>query len=459
MVFGPIRTASAVTALSALLFAAIFSTVFGTGIAYGQTGDDDNNQTETQRSILRGQVASVQMSEDGDPEWIQSGIWVMRISPTDDPDAPNVNLISRMAMVMVNGSAMHRHSIYDFELDSRVVNGTNHTYEGTATVTMREGPVTGVPLVVEIINNSVVAMTIGPDEIDSHFGTGPVYGTLSEASQNAARGETGSSTGGQMPRNNATSTEPSPDPDATPAADNNTSVELEGLTRESVQYHSNATGYLVYPENSTGTLPGVVMVHEWWGLNQNIKNMAETLASEGYVVLAADMYGGEVATESSRAGQLAGSVRNNTEEAMANLNSAVAHLSSLSNVDSSRIATLGWCFGGSQTMQHALNTQQPLAATVIYYGNLVTDQQEVAKITWPVLGVFGAEDQSIPVATVDQFKAALDANNISNEVYVYDGVGHAFANPSGDNYAPEETEDAWNKTVSFLERHVKTTTA
>lgn len=440
MVFGPVRTASTVTGLSAMLFAAIFSTALGTGIAYGQT--------ETQRSILRGQVASVQMGEDGDPEWIQSGIWVMRISQTDDPDMPDVNLISRMAMVMVNGSAMHRHSIYDFELESHAVNGTNHTYEGTAIVTMREGPVTGVPLVVEIINNSVVAMTIGPDEVDSHFGTGPVYGTLSDASQNAARGGTSS---GETPRN-ATGTAPAPS--ATPA--NNTTVQLEGLKRESVPYHSNATGYLVYPENSTGALPGVVMIHEWWGLNQNIKNMAETLASEGYVVLAADMYGGEVATESGRAGQLAGSVQNNPQEAMANLNSAVAHLSSLSNVDSSRIATLGWCFGGGQTMQHALNTQQPLAATIIYYGNLVTDEQQISKISWPVLGIFGAEDQSIPVATVDQFKAALDTNNITNEVYVYDGVGHAFANPSGDNYAPEETKDAWNKTLSFLEKHVKT---
>jgi carboxymethylenebutenolidase len=106
-------------------------------------------------------------------------------------------------------------------------------------------------------------------------------------------------------------------------------------------------------------------------------------------------------------------------------------------------------------MQHALNTQQPLAATVIYYGNLVTDEQQVSKIKWPVMGVFGSEDQSISVATVDEFKAALDANNITNEVYVYDGVGHAFANPSGDNYAPDETKDAWEKTLDFLGRHVK----
>jgi carboxymethylenebutenolidase len=371
---------------------------------------------------------------------------VLRISPTDDPDAPNVNLISRMAMVMVNGSAMHRHSIYGFELQSYTVNNATQTYEGTATVTMREGPVSGVPVVVEILNNSVIALTIGPDEVESHFGTGPVYGTLSEGSQNATNETaTGRDMGqGTSTANNSTST----------ANNNNTSTQSEGLTTESVQYYSNATGFLAYPDTSTEALPGVVMVHEWWGLNQNIKDMAETLADEGYVVLAVDLYG-EVATEPDRAQELAGSVRNNQQAAIDNLNGAVAHLSSLSNVDSSKIATLGWCFGGGQTMQHALNTQQPLAATVIYYGNLVTDGQQLSKITWPVMGVFGSEDQSIPVATVDEFKAALDSNNITNEVYVYDGVGHAFANPSGDNYAPDETQDAWGKTLDFLSRHVK----
>ncbi|MGI0019298.1 MAG: dienelactone hydrolase family protein [Nitrososphaera sp.] len=417
--------------MSALLIAAA-----GKGLAYGQAGGDER---ATLPSPLRGQVSSVQMDADGNPEWIQSGIWVMRLSPTDDPDMPEVNLVSRIAMVMLNGSAMHTHRIFNFELSNYAVNGngTVHTFEGTATVTMREGPVADVPLVIEIANNSVIAMSIGPDRVDSHFGTGPVYGTLSERSQNATKAATG--------RDMAHGTSPA----------NNTSVQLEGLTRESVQYHSNSTGYLVYPEDGAGSrLPAVVMVHEWWGLNQNIKNMAETLAKEGYVVLAVDLYG-EVATEPGRAQELAGSVRNNQQAAIDNLNGAVAHLSSLSTVNSSKIATLGWCFGGGQTMQHALSAQQPLAATVIYYGNLVTDEQQVAKIKWPVMGVFGSEDQSIPVATVDEFRAALDANNITNEVYVYEGVGHAFANPSGDNYAPDETKDAWEKTLDFLGRHVR----
>lgn len=123
-------------------------------------------------------------------------------------------------------------------------------------------------------------------------------------------------------------------------------------------------------------------------------------------------------------------------------------------MDSSRIASLGWCFGGGQSLQLALNSHKPLAATVIDYGNLVTDQQQLAKITWPVLRIFGSADQSIPVSSVNQFKAALDANGTPNEIHIYEGVGRAFANPSGDNYAPKETQDAWQKTLAFLGQHL-----
>lgn len=234
---------------------------------------------------------------------------------------------------------------------------------------------------------------------------------------------------------------------------NATATELKGLTTSTVNYYGNASGYLVYPKNGSG-LPAVVMIHEWWGLNQNIKNMAEQLAREGYVVLAVDLYGGEVATEANRARELSSAVGSNPQVAIENMQAAVKHLSSLQNVNSSHIASLGWCFGGGQSLQLALNTEQPLAATVIYYGNLVTDQNELSKIDWPVLGIFGSADQSIPVDTVRQFESALDADRIENEIYIYEGVGHAFANPSGDNYAPEETADAWAKTLDFLKRHV-----
>lgn len=237
-----------------------------------------------------------------------------------------------------------------------------------------------------------------------------------------------------------------------------------GLQNQSISYFDGSSGYLVYPDtaNANGTsgqqkqkLPAVVMIHEWWGLNDHIKDMADELASEGYVVLAADLYNGEVAADPNRARELSSSVRENPEEAISNLQSAVQYLASLPNVNSSRIASLGWCFGGGQSLQLAVNSEQnPLAATVIYYGNLVNDTNQLSKINWPVLGIFGDQDQSIPVESVNAFEQALNETGITNEIYLYSGVGHAFANPSGDNYAPEETVDAWEKTLAFLKKYV-----
>src|ERR671910_972707 len=251
----------------------------------------------------------------------------------------------------------------------------------------------------------------------------------------------------------------------------NSSITLENKT---VNYFENANGYLVYPistttttsssiesnisaNNDNTTFPAVVMIHEWWVLNENIKNMAETLAKEGYVVLAADLYNGQVANTTESAQNLVSKVRENPSESINNLQHAVRYLASLENVNSSKIASLGWCFGGGQSLQLALNTEPeyPLAATIIYYGNLVSDQESISKIKWPVLGIFGDQDKSISVESVKQFEEALNANGITKEIYIYKGVGHAFANPSGDNYAPLETQDAWEKTVSFLKKYLK----
>jgi carboxymethylenebutenolidase len=231
----------------------------------------------------------------------------------------------------------------------------------------------------------------------------------------------------------------------------------EGLKNSSVNYHDgNSVGYLVYPTNYTNQkLPAVIMIHEWWGLNDNIKNMANMLAKEGYVVLSVDLYNGTAATDSSRASELSASVRNNPSAAIANMKSAVSYLSSLENVNASRIASLGWCFGGGQSLQLALNSEEhPLAATILYYGNLVNNTEALSKIKWPVLGIFGDQDQSIPVDTVKQFEQALNEIGVTNEIYIYPGVGHAFANPSNDNYAPKETADAWQKTIAFLDKYV-----
>lgn len=221
---------------------------------------------------------------------------------------------------------------------------------------------------------------------------------------------------------------------------------------EEVAYSDGTTGYLARPA-AAGTYPAVVMIHEWWGLNEHIKDMARILADEGYVVLAVDLYEGTVATDPTEAGKQAGAVRENPEAAVQNMRDAVAYLKGRSEVQSDRIASLGWCFGGQQSLNLALASDD-LAATVIYYGNLVTEIEKLAAIQWPVLGIFGEEDTSIPVETVKEFETALATAGVENAIHIYPGVGHAFANPSGQRFAPEETMDAWGKTLDFLKKNL-----
>jgi carboxymethylenebutenolidase len=215
----------------------------------------------------------------------------------------------------------------------------------------------------------------------------------------------------------------------------------------SVTYFNDVYGYFAKPVDA-GTYPGVILIHEWWGLNDNIKDMTEKLASEGYVVLAVDLYEGKVATTQDEARQYTGSL--NQTQAISNMKAAVAYLRAQG---APKVGSLGWCFGGGQSLQLALN--DGIDATAIYYGRLVTNESQLNKIQWPVLGVFGGKDTGIPVESVNAFDAALDKLNIENEIYIYPNVGHAFANPSGANYAPTETEDAWAKTIAFLNKHLK----
>ncbi len=216
-----------------------------------------------------------------------------------------------------------------------------------------------------------------------------------------------------------------------------------------VNYFDGAIGFLARPSEE-GNYPVVIMIHEWWGLNDNIKDMARQLATEGYVVLAVDLHNGEVATTPEKARELVSSLDN--EKAVANMKAAAVYLKEQQGA--TKLASLGWCFGGGQSLQFALSGEQ-LDATVIYYGSLVTDQSRLDTIQWPVLGIFGDKDTSIPVDAVNEFDSTLDTLGIENEVYIYEGVGHAFANPSGMNYAPDQTKDAWKKTTQFLDKHLK----
>lgn len=241
-------------------------------------------------------------------------------------------------------------------------------------------------------------------------------------------------------------------------------IHTQSIENKTVNYFGNTTGYLVYPSpsfssatqnNQSEKLPAVVMIHENKGFNSYIKDSANILAKHGYVVLAVDLFNGEVTSDQNRSRILTSMIRENPIFAIENMKSAVNYLGSLENVNSSRIASLGWCFGGGQSLQLALNSKDhPLSATVIYYGvPLTNNTNALANIKWPVLGIFGSKDMAIPVDTVKQFQKSLNQTGITNEIYIYPGVGHAFANPSNTNYAAKETSDAWKKTLAFLDKY------
>src|SRR3989344_4741767 len=187
--------------------------------------------------------------------------------------------------------------------------------------------------------------------------------------------------------------------------------DYEGIVSTQDVSTPELSGFLARPA-AEGKYPGVVMVHEWWGLNGNIK---------------------EAATEKLRA--------------------AASSLRGLPEF-SGKLGSIGWCFGGGQSLQLALSGE-PLDATVIYYGQLTDNQSRLSAIAWPVLGIFGAEDTSIPPSSVNAFKAALDNLGVQNDIIIYPGVGHAFANPSGARYAANETRDAWGKTIAFFKKTLK----
>jgi len=237
-------------------------------------------------------------------------------------------------------------------------------------------------------------------------------------------------------------------PDYEKSENNNSEIFTTGnyeVQTENVSYFENSKGYLAKP-SADGEYPGVIMIHEFWGLNDNVKQMAEKLASHGYVVFAVDLYDGKVGTTTDEARQLRSSFEQSqwTE----NMNTAVSYVED--NYSPTNMGSIGWCFGGGQSLNLALNNED-MDATVIYYGQLVTDTEELSKIDWPVLGIFAELDNGIPPETVNEFEFALNEVGIENDITIYPGVNHAFANPSGDRYAPQESKDAWQKTLSFFE--------
>jgi carboxymethylenebutenolidase len=232
---------------------------------------------------------------------------------------------------------------------------------------------------------------------------------------------------------------------------------LAPVVTERVEYArvdaTPVSGFLARPADATDNLPGVILIHEWWGLNDNIRAMAEQVAGHGYVALAVDLYGGKIAQNAVEARELVGLSMKNSAAIEENLRQAYSYLTT--EAGAVRVGTLGWCFGGGWSLNTALLMPADIDATVIYYGRLVTDPEQLNALGMPVLGIFGSEDRGIPLESVNAFDAAMRELGKDVTIKVYEGARHAFANPSGQSYDPQAAEDAWALTVSFLDSHLK----
>jgi carboxymethylenebutenolidase len=227
-----------------------------------------------------------------------------------------------------------------------------------------------------------------------------------------------------------------------------------------VQYRSDGVtvrAYLAGPQTKEKR-PAVIVVQEWWGLNDHIKDVARRFAAEGYVAIAPDLYSrfqNEVVPNNNpkRAGELMGQLKQ--EDGLKDLNATVAYLKSVPEVDPVRIGVTGFCMGGSYAlMLPCVNNE--IKAAVPFYGQVPNPDTPLQKLACPVLYIYGEEDGWITKADVQRLATALKKYNKPGEIKTYPGAPHAFFNDTRkDVYKPAEAKDAWTRTLAFFRQHLK----
>ncbi len=239
-------------------------------------------------------------------------------------------------------------------------------------------------------------------------------------------------------------------PEAIAAA---TTVTAEGLVAENITYNDSdgneLMGFLAYPEGGSD-LPGVVLIQEWWGLNEHIRDVARRLANEGFAVLAVDLYDGVSTSEPDEAQKLV--MELDQAAAVQEIGAAASYLQTQAYVGSEQIGVMGFCLGGALALQ-AGRAHTNVGATIAFYGRTPPPEQ-AAEIQSPVLGLYGSEDQGIPVSDVEAMQAALTDAGIPNEIQVYEGAGHAFFNDTRESYDEAAAADAWTRSLAWLREYL-----
>lgn len=231
------------------------------------------------------------------------------------------------------------------------------------------------------------------------------------------------------------------------------SLAFGGVRDETVTFPSGdekVSAYLARPD-AEGPSPALILIHEWWGLNEQVKGEARKFAEQGFVALAPDLYHGSVTGDPSMAHELMRGLPQ--DRAVRDLKAAFAFLAARADVKKEKIGSVGWCMGGGLSLQLAVNEPQ-LAASVVYYGAMPTSAEDIQKIHAPVLGNFGGEDRGIKVEAVQAFEKAMKGK--SADLKIYSGAGHGFQNANNKlSYHQNAAEDSWKRTLAFLNRTLK----
>ncbi len=228
------------------------------------------------------------------------------------------------------------------------------------------------------------------------------------------------------------------------------------VTSETVSYSGNggsADGFLARP-NDGAQHPGVILVQEWWGIDTHIKDLVQQLANEGYIVLAPDLYHGKVVTEPDEAQK--GAMELNKDQAVTEIGQAISYLSGRDDVEPKSLGMAGFCMGGMLTWHTAQKYNDHLTCIAPFYGGGYNPSAEdMAKITVPILAIFGENDQSIPKSTRDNIESLIEQQEKDDsKVIIYPNAGHAFMNPQHGMGNADAAADAWAELIAFFKNHL-----
>jgi carboxymethylenebutenolidase len=220
-----------------------------------------------------------------------------------------------------------------------------------------------------------------------------------------------------------------------------------------VEFQSNGgqtDGYLAIPKSGSG--PGVVVIQEWWGLVDHIKDVCERFAGEGFVALAPDLYHGQIAKSPDEAGKMMMALR--IDEAEKDLKGAIDYLLSHESTKGEKVGTVGFCMGGALSL-YAATKNLKVGACVVFYGGHPNVKPDLSNLNSPVLGIYAERDGFVTPELVNQMENQLKSLGKSVDVHIYPGVDHAFFNDARPEvYNAAASADAWRLVIEFLRRNL-----